>query len=702
MRNTGRTVLMILGPVCLVGLLATDLGARARWPHGQAPAPGRAFGRAKAMTAADLIESLALSDPQISPDGQQVAFVVRRGRIAPNDGVANLWVAPLGGGPARRLTTTDKADWGARWSSDGRHLYFVSTRKGASALWRLPVHGGEAEHLGGAALGVGGPLVLARQGDRILFAGSAYPRCADDACNARESKARERSKVKAELFTGLLYRHWNAWRHGQVNHVFALELRGRRVRDLTPGPEDAPPIALGGAVDYALSPDGRELCFVKNTDRQVATSTNNDLFVMPAAGGRPTRITKSAANDNSPAYSPDGRHIAYLAMKVPRYEADRLRLVLYDRRAKTHRVLTEAFDRSLHELVWAPDGKTLYFTADDRGYVPIFAVPAAGGAVKRLVERVFAESLRVTPDGKTLVFVSHATHAPPEIWRASVAGGAATRVTNLQKGFEARVTMRPAEHLWFQGAAGKQVHAVVVKPPDFQPGQRYPMVVMIHGGPQGMSGDSWHPRWNAQLFAAPGYVLLMPNFHGSQGYGQGFCDAIGGDWGGKPYEDVMKSVEAAVKKFPFIDGQRVCAVGASYGGYLVNWVGTQTTRFRCLISHAGVYDIRSKYGTTEELWFPEREFQGTPWSNPEMYRKWSPSTHVERWKTPTLVIHGQHDYRVTVGQGMQLFTALQRLGVPSQFLYFPDEDHFVKKPLNRLLWWQTMHDFLAKHLKGGR
>lgn len=698
MRLIRRALLPLLGSLALAGLLATDLGARARWPHSRAPAPRPA----KAMTAADLIESLGLSDPQISPDGRLVAFVVRRGRLAQNDGVANLWVAPLAGGPARRLTTTEKSDWGPRWSRDGRHLYFVSTRKGAPAVWRLPVQGGEAEPVGSAALGVGGPLVLSPQGDRILFAGSAYPKCPDDACNGRESKARERSKVKAELFTGLLYRHWNAWRHGQVNHVFALELRGRKVRDLTPGPEDAPPIALGGSPDYAVSPDGREIAFVKNTDRQVATSTNNDLFVMPAAGGRPVRLTQNAANDHSPAYSPDGRFIAYLAMKVPRYEADRLRLVLYDRQAKTHRVLTETFDRSIHEFVWAPDGKALYFTADDRGYVPVFAVPTAGGEVRRVVERVFAEGLRVTPDGQTLVFVSHATHALPEIWRAPTAGGATTRVTTLQKRFEERVSMRPVEHLWFEGAAGKPIHALVVKPPDFRPGQRYPLVVMIHGGPQGMSGDSWHPRWNAQLFAAPGYVLLMPNFHGSQGYGQAFCDAIGGDWGGKPYEDVMRSVEAAVKKLPYVDGGRVCAVGASYGGYLVNWIGTQTTRFRCLITHAGVYDLRSKYGTTEELWFPEREFQGTPWTNPGMYAKWSPSMQVQRWKTPTLVIHGQHDYRVTVGQGMQLFTALQRQGVPSQFLYFPDEDHFVKKPQNRLFWWKTMHDWLAKHLKGGR
>jgi dipeptidyl aminopeptidase/acylaminoacyl peptidase len=245
------------------------------------------------------------------------------------------------------------------------------------------------------------------------------------------------------------------------------------------------------------------------------------------------------------------------------------------------------------------------------------------------------------------------------------------------------------------------VHALVVKPPGFRPGRRYPVLLMIHGGPQGMSGDSWHPRWNAQLFAAPGYVVIMPNFHGSKGYGQGFCDSIRGDWGGKPYRDVMKAVDAVVARYRFVDKRRICAIGASYGGYLVNWIGTHTRRFRCLVSHAGVFDLRSKYGTTEELWFPEREFKGTPWTNPKMYRRWSPSTYIKQWRTPTLVIHGQHDYRVTVGQGMQLFTALQRMGVPSKFLYFPDEDHFVQKPQNRLLWWRTVHRFLARHLQPG-
>jgi dipeptidyl aminopeptidase/acylaminoacyl peptidase len=653
------------------------------------------------LTALDLVRTYLVRDPQISPDGRWIVFSAAAGDVTANTNPTNLYLVPLAGGETRRLTATAKGDFLPRWAPDGKRVTFVSSRGGEAELWTIPVAGGEATKLGGAALGVEGPAVWSPKGDRLLFAGKAYPQCKVDLCNAAESKRREQSKVKAEVFDALLYRHWNAWRHGQVNHVFSLTLSDGSVRDLTPGPHDAPPIALGGDVDYALSPDGRMAATVMNTDRRVATSTNNDVFLQRAPGGAWERITTSQANDHSPRFTPDGKALIYLAMVVPKYEADRQRLVRYDLATRKHQTLTEAFDRSVDAFVIAPDGRTIYFTAHDRGYVPVFAVPATGGAVRTVVDKVFATGLQVSPDGQTLVFAAHATDNPPEVYKAAVAGGAPVRLTGLNDGLRARTRRSPVEHLWYTGAGGDQVHTLVVRPPNAVPGRKYPVVVILHGGPQGMNGDEWHPRWNVQLFAAPGYVVLQPNFHGSVGYGQKFTDAIQGDWGGKPYEDVLKAIDAAVAKLPYVDKTRICAAGASYGGYLVNWVGTQTTRFRCLISHAGVFDLRSKFGTTEELWFPEREFKGTPWSNPEMYRKWSPSTHVAQWKTPTLVVHGEHDYRVTIGQGMQLFTSLQRLGVPSRFLYFPDEFHFVTRPQNRLLWWRTVHEWLARYLGPG-
>jgi len=693
-----------------MSLILTDSAlARRGWPHGR---PGGQVSRSLptgVLTAKDLVLTPSVRDPQISPDGKWVVFVVGRSRIKQNKGHSNLYLVPTKGGRVRRLTATKKHDWGPRWAPDGRSIVFLSTRKKGAQIWRINPRGGEATQLSRRPMGVGGPLVWSPKGDRLLFTGKAYPQCRDEKCNTAEHKRRKRSKVTAQVFTKLLYRHWNHWRHGKVKHVFAFTLRGRKVQDLTPGPRDAPPIALGGRQDYAFSPNGREVVFVSNTDKLIAASTNNDLFRITVRAlrgrlrtSRPQRLTQSKANQNSPVFSPDGRYVAYRAMKVPRYEADRQRLVLYDKRTRKHRVLTESFDRSVGEVVFSPDGKTLYFTSQDRGYTPIYTVPVAGGKVRKLVKKIYARYLRISPDGKHLVFVSVASHNPAELYRVSTAGGKPLALTKLHAGLRGRVNMQTVEHLWFKGAKGHRVHALVVKPPNYRPGRRYPLVVMVHGGPQGMSSDSWHPRWNAQLFAAPGYVVLMPNFHGSTGYGQKFTDAIGGDWGGAPYQDVMKSVDAALKKFRFIDKRRICAVGASYGGYMINWIGTHSRRFDCLITHAGVYDLRSKYGTTEELWFPEREFRGTPWSNPAMYKKWSPSTYIKNWKTPTLIIHGQHDYRVTVGQGMQLFTALQRMGVTSKFLYFPDETHFVQKPQNRLLWWKTVHQWLAKYLKGQR
>lgn len=752
-----------LATLLAVALLADDAATarRGRWPFGRSAGGGQAAQGARgarALTAQDLVRTPTLSDPQISPDGRSVVFVVTWSRIASNDKVSNLYVLPLdraaGAGRARhpwprkatgprlrqvggatRLTTTDKRDFAPRFTPDGRWILFLSTREKGVQLWRLPVGprtpaaglaGGEAVRLSRSALGFSGAPVVSPGGDRAILPGDAYPQCRTNACNRKEAKRQKTAKVQAQLFTGLLYRHWDAWRHGRVSHLWTLGLpsrslrrargpRGRRTRrrhgrrgrraaaglptDLTPGRHDVPPIALGGAQDYTFSPDGREIAFVKNTDPVVATSTNNDVFIMPSRGGPARRITTNRGDQHSPAYSPDGRTLAYLAMTVPGYESDRQRLVVYDRRTRKARVLTEAFDRSVRSYVWSPDSKTLYFTAPDRGYVPIFRVSRAGGPVRRLVEHVWAGGLAVTPDGKSLIFISHATHRPPEIYRAPATGGRAERLTFFQAGLERRVRMLPVEHLWYRGAQGDKVHALLVKPPGFRPGRRYPLVVMVHGGPQGMIGDEWHPRWNAQLFAAPGYAVLMPNFHGSRGYGQKFCDSIQGDWGGKPYQDVMKSVDAALAKYRFLDRHRICATGASYGGYMMNWIGGHTTRFRCIVTHDGVFDLRSMYGATEELWFPEREYYGPPWKHPEQYRRWSPSRFVRAWRTPTLVIHGQHDYRVPVTQGMQLFTSLQRLGVPSQFLYFPDETHFVQKARNRLLWWRTVHRFLGRYLK---
>lgn len=658
----------------------------------------------KPMTAADLVKVDAVRDPRISPDGKWVVYSVSSQDAKTNKSRTKLFVVPLLGGKARQLTRGPGSDFSPRWSPDGKKLAFVSTRGGkGTQLWMLPFKkGGEAHPVTQVATGVSSPI-WRPDGKRLAFVSKVFPQCRTQACNEKELKKRKASGIKAEIFDSLLYRHWNHWRHGRVKHILDVSACGGKSRDLTPGKADAPPVALGSSHDFHYSPDGKQLAFTKNTDTFIATSTNNDVFVMGAEGGKPKRITKSRANDNSPHYSPDGRYLAFRAMKRPRFEADRYRLVLLDRKTGRRRVLTENFDRPVGEMAWSPDSKTLYFTAPDRGYYPIFSVGVAGGKVKTVVKKAMVRYLRVNDDGGSLVYVDQANDSPPEVYRYDLTAGRRSRLTEHNTWLSKTREMGRLESFWFKGAAGERVHAFLLWPPPstMKPGKKVPVINLIHGGPQGMFGDSFHPRWNVQMFAAPGYAVLMINFHGSVGYGQAFTDSITGDWGGKPYKDVMMGLKAALKKHPRLDRGRVGAAGASYGGYMVNWIGGHNNRYKCLVSHAGVFDLTSKYGATEELWFPEWELKGPPWgkSRESQYRKFSPSTYVKNWKTPTLVIHGQHDYRVPVTQGMQLFTALQRLGVPSRFLYYPDEDHFVQKPKNRLLWWKTVYNWFARYLK---
>jgi dipeptidyl aminopeptidase/acylaminoacyl peptidase len=503
---------------------------------------------------------------------------------------------------------------------------------------------------------------------------------------------------------------------------------GGAVRDLTPGDYDSPVFSLGGQDNYTFSPDGQELCYSSNHEQVEATSTNNDLWVVPVSGGAAKNITaENPASDSTPLYSPDGRYIAYRAQQRPGYESDRFRLMLYDRRTARKRDLTEDFDRWVGSYVWSPDSKTIYFAAEHKRHSLIYAVgsePTSGTAntgslyARRAIVGGFNDDLAVTPDGMTLVFTRMSISAPNEIYSASAQGeGCPARTGDVDPGKEncslnkdkavtrvnqqllSQVSMAEAEPFWFRGAHGDNVEGFLVKPPNFEVNKKYPVKFLIHGGPQGAWGDDWSYRWNPQLFAANGYVVVMINFHGSTGYGQKFIDAINGDWGGAPFEDLMKGLDFAEQHYPFIDKDRECALGASYGGYMANWILGHSNRFKCIVSHDGMFDTESAWGSTDELWFNEWEFKGTPYTNREMYRKWSPHLAATNFKTPTLVIHGQRDYRLDLSEGLQLFTTLQRLGVPSKMLYFPDEGHWVLKPENSRLWYQTVNDWVDQWIE---
>jgi len=632
-----------------------------------------------------------LSDPRVSPSGKTLTFVVTEMDLEGNRSLSDIWIISTTGGEPVRLTTSPAADYNPRWSPDGKTIAFLSTRDGDAQIWKISPYGGEATRLSSVPGGVSG-FAWSPQGDRIALASSVV---------MGTPHAESEGDTRAKIFNHLLYRHWNTWRDGKRSHVFILPAGGGKPRDVTPGDFDAPPVSLGGRQDYVFSPDGDEVCFVRNEDPdlRLGLGTNNDLFLTSAQGGNIRRITENRANDNSPVYSPDGKWIAYRAMARPGFEADRYRLILYDRSTGEKRDLTPSLDRSVGEFLWSPDSRSLFFTFEEQGRDVLARLSLVSRKTERLLEGHTLGSLQVSPDGKTVYFLEQASDRPAEIHALDRETGALRLLTRFNAPLLSRLEMNELESFWFPGAGGEKVHGFLLKPPFFDPAKKYPLVMLIHGGPQGAWKDQFHYRWNAQMFASPGYAVAMINFHGSTGYGQAFTDSISGDWGGKPYQDIMKGLDHLLSRFPFLDAKKVGAAGASYGGYMIDWIEGHTDRFACLISHAGVFDLRSMYGATEELWFPEWEFRGTPWTNREMYERWSPSAFVQNFRTPCLVIHGQLDFRVPVTQGFQLFTALQRMRIPSKMIYFPDEGHFVLKPRNARLWWENVLAWLESYLR---
>lgn len=649
------------------------------------------------ITFDDLVSFGRVSDPQISPDGKSVAFTINRIDLAKNTGNTDIWLVPMTGGTPRQLTQSDKRDNNPRWSPDGKKLAFISSRDGNPQVWIMELTGGQPHKLTSISTGADG-VIWSRDGKYLAFTSEVYPDCADDACNAKRDQAAEASKVKAKILTRLLYRHWVDWKDGKRTHVFVVSAEGGAPRDLTPGDFDAPPFSLGGPTDYDFSPDGKELCFARNTDKVEATSTNVDLWTVAVSGGQPKKITSNPAYDGSPLYSPDGKYIAYRAQRRPGFEADRFELMLYDRATGKSWSLTGGLDRAVGGMAWAPDSRSIYFSAEDEGSSSIYRVGINAGAPVRLTEKSFNDDVQVSSDGKNLVFTRQSISRPTEIYRADTEGHGAQALTDVNDAALARISMGTVESANYKGADGTNIQAWIVKPPSFDAKRKYPAVFLIHGGPQGAWSDNFSYRWNPQMFASRGYVVFAPNPRGSTGFGQQFTDEISGDWGGKVYQDLMNGADY-LAQLPYVDGAHMSAAGASYGGYMIDWLEGHTTRFRCLVSHDGVYDLASMFGATEELWFPLWELKGTPWDNPALYQKWSPSSFVKNFKTPLLVVHGELDYRVPVAQGFELYTALQLMNVPSKFLYFPDEGHWVLKPQNSQLWHKTVLDWIDQWTK---
>ena len=641
-----------------------------------------------------LLELQRIAEPQLSPDGKLVAFTVSVTDFERNTRPRQIWIVPVEGGEPRQITFTGNNER-ARWSPDSRRIAFLSSRGGSPQVWIMDAGGGNAQQVTSMAAGASGVL-FSPDGKHLVFTSEVYPDCADNACNQARLEAERASPVRARVYTGLLYRHWNEWQTRRRRHIFVVPVAGGAPRDLTPGNRHVPPFSLGGADDYAISPDGKELCYVANTDPELATSTNSDLFTVPLEGGEAVRLTSNLAADNAPVYSPDGRYIAYRAQFKAGYESDRWRLVVYERASMRTTTLTEALDRSVGGITWSPDSRRIFFTVEDRGRTGVQMISASGGASRVIISgSSTVDDVQFTPDGKTMIYSEQTGSRPTELFRVSSAGGAAVALTRLNAGAAARYGLPPFEEFWVDGAERAKVHSFLLKPHGFREGVRYPVLLLIHGGPQSAWRESFNYRWNPHVFAAAGFVVVMPNPRGSTGYGQRFTDEINQDWGGRVFDDLM-AVADSVESLPYADGNRMAAAGGSFGGYMANWILGRTQRFRALVSHAGVYDLRSMAGETEELWFPIWEFGGMPWDNPEVYARWSPSYYVKEFRTPTLVIHGELDYRVPVGQGLQLFTALQMRKVPSKLLLFPDEGHWILKPQNSVLWYESFLGWITE------
>ncbi|HEY0254605.1 MAG TPA: S9 family peptidase, partial [Kofleriaceae bacterium] len=613
----------------------------------------------------------------------------------------DIYMANVDGSGVTRLTSHPENDTDPAWTNDGKWVYFLSSRTGVNQVWRIAPAGGEAEQVTKLPVDINGFRIFP-DGKRLVLTADVYPDAKTFAETAKRDDDKAHSKVKARVYTELLFRHWDTWEDGKYSHVFVWspdKIDG--AVDLTPGmTTDSPVKPHDGMEDIAISPDGKWLAYeMRMGGREQAWTTNTDIFLV-ASDGKSKAVNLTAANkayDFLPSFSPDGKSLAITMMTRAGFEADRTRLALIDLATKKLRVVTEAWDRSMGGIEWAKDGKTIYTASENVGNKSIYAVDVASGKQKLLLDKGTNDSPRLA--GDRLVITRDTLKLPTELFTMKLDGSDLKQLTHFNDERLKQIGFGDYEQFSFKGAKNDTVYGFAIKPSGYVAGQKYPVAFLIHGGPQGSFGDHFHYRWNPEVFAGHGYGVVMIDFHGSTGYGQAFTDAISGDWGGAPYEDLMKGLDAALAKYSWLDGTHAAALGASYGGFMINWINGNTDRFKALVVHDGNNDERAAYLGTEELWFPEWEHGGVPWEKPEGYAKHEPFDLIKNWKTPTLVVHGGQDFRVVETEGMATFTALQRKGVPSRFLYFPDENHWVVKPQNSKLWHDEVFAWIDRYTK---
>ena len=649
----------------------------------------------------DMLAMERISDPQVSPDENFVVFTLRTTDMEENRGRTDLYILELGNKKIRRLTSHPASDFNPRWSPDSRWIWFLSTRSGSSQVWRIRADGGEAGQITDLPLNASN-LLVSPDGRMIAFTMDVFLEHPTPEATRQELDRREEMKASGRLYDGLFVRHWDTWEDGRRSHLFVMDTEKDAPIDVMAGMDaDTPSQPFGGPEEITFSPDSQWVIFTaKNAGRKQAWSTNFDLYRSPVNGGCvPDCLT--AANpawDTAPVFSPDGQTLAYLAMDRPGYESDRFRIMLMQWPDGKPRVLTEEWDRSPSSLCWSPDGRSLYATAPNLGQSSLFSIDTENGTADVIIKEGTVQAPSFA-NGR-LIFGRDTLTSPVELYTSELDGSQIQPLTHINDETVAAARMGEYEQFTFPGWNDEKVYAYMVKPVDFDPEKKYPVAFLIHGGPQGSFGNHFHYRWNPQAYSGAGYAAVMVDFHGSVGYGQDFTDSIRGDWGGKPLVDLKKGLAAALDRYPWMDSERIGALGASFGGFMINWIAGQwPDRFRCLVNHDGNLDERFAYYATEELWFPEWDHRGTPWTNTEGYEKHNPVLFVDKWKTPMLVIHGAQDFRVVLTQGLAAFTALQRQGIPSRFLYFPDENHWVLQPHNSILWHDTVLEWLDRWCK---
>ncbi|MGE5683425.1 MAG: prolyl oligopeptidase family serine peptidase [Bacillota bacterium] len=656
------------------------------------------FAQKKPFTIADLYRIKTVGNPELSPDGKQVVYTVTESFLEKGKTNSDIYIMNADGSDSKVLAgSTDKQEYNPIWDKEGKGIYYISTKEGVPQLFYIEKDGTGEKQVTDFYSGVSDP-VISPDGKLAAFSSEVFPECgADQECNKKNSESMDNGPLQAHMADNLLFRHWTEYADGKYIHIFVYNLEEKKYNDVTPGNWESPTFQLGGGIGFNFSPDSKEICFMSKRVKDPASSTNADLWLVPVSGGEAKNITSdNEAWDGNPIYSPDGKYIAYRRQVIPRYESDRFRIAIYDRQTGKSKIMTEPFDNWVSDFSWTEDSKEIYFTGEAGGYSPVFRLEVETGKIVKVTGDEFVTAFKVFADKKGMVYNKRSVGRPAEIYSVEFSSGKIVQLTKFNDNFLNEVDVRPAEQIWVSGADGKKVQVFIVKPHNFDPSKKYPLILNVHGGPQSQWADAFRGDW--QVYPGAGYVVAFANPHGSTGFGQAYTQEISGDFGGKVYQDLMK-VTDALEKLPYVDKGRMGAMGWSYGGYMMNWFQGHTKRFKCLASMMGLYDLKSFYGTTEELWFPEYDLKGQPWNSKD-YEKWDPSRFVKEFSTPTLIITGERDYRVSYTQSLEYFTALQKRGIDSRLIVFENDGHWPSGIKSMPFYYNAHLDWFHKYLGG--